>query len=81
MAQLIVGGIISPFILFISKKYEDYSENLDKNGELKDMSLHEFMNIYFSYGAECVFTFGDVKESCNNSLIYLIGYAMSLFTL
>ena len=45
------------------------------------MSLHEFMGIYFRYGTDCLLTFGDEKDSCNYSFIYLIGYAMSLFTL
>ena len=45
------------------------------------MSLREFMTLYFRCGIECLFTFGADKDECNNSFIYLIGYAMSLFTL
>ena len=45
------------------------------------MSLGEFMGEYFSYGLECLVTFGDEKDTCNYSFFYLIGYAMSLFTL
>ena len=45
------------------------------------MSLSEFMSVYFSNGLECLVTFGDDLDTCNYSFFYLIGYAMSLFTL
>ena len=45
------------------------------------MSLKEFMGVYFRYGTECLVTFDNSNDTCNYSFFYLIGYAMSLFTL
>ena len=50
VAQLVVGLIITPFILQISKQYEDYSGSPIEADNPKNMALSDFMAEYFSLG-------------------------------
>ena len=80
MAQLVVGIIITPFILQVSKEYEDYSET-PAIVDPKNMALSDFMGIYFSEGLSCLFEVDSPGEHCNYSFVYLLGYVFSLFVL
>ena len=71
---------MTPFILQISKQYEDYSEN-KAIPDPENMTLSEFMKIYFTEGFKCLVIMGDSEDTCNFVLFYLIGYVSSLFVL
>jgi len=58
MAQLVVGIIITPFILQVSKEYEDYSHN-EHIEDPKNMPLGEFMKDYFREGFNCLLELDD----------------------
>ena len=80
LAQLVVGLIITPFILQISKQYEDYGGS--EIPDAKDMDLSDFMGDYFQEGFQCLFDSADQSDSrCDYSFIYLLGYVVSLFVL
>ena len=80
LAQLVVGVIITPFILQVSKEYEDYSDNPAIN-DPKNMALSTFMATYFREGLTCLFQLNDNHDQCDYSFIYLLGYVFSLFVL
>lgn len=80
IAQLVVGIIITPFVLQVSKQYEDYSHNAAVE-DPKNMPLWEFMGIYFDEGLTCLFQVEDKEDRCNYSFLYLLGYVFSLFVL
>ena len=71
---------MTPIILQISKKYEDYSEN-SAFTDLDNFTFHEFISTYFSEGFECLVIMGDHHDTCNFVLFYLLGYVFSLFVL
>ena len=79
VAQLVVGIIISPFVLQVSKTYEDYGAHIDVDP--KSMSLGEFMGWYFSNGFGCLFEVDDKDPRCDYSAVFLLGYVISLFML
>ena len=75
-----MGLIITPFILQVSKNYEDYdgSDVVDP----KDMDLSDFMGIYFREGFTCLFDTDDANDArCDYSFLFLLGYVVSLFVL
>lgn len=80
VAQLVVGVVITPLILLISKNYEDYDADSAIN-DPKDMPLTEFMSKYLSEGFGCLVMFNDSDDTCNFVFFYLIGYVCSLFGL
>ena len=80
IAQLCVGIVITPFILQISKQYEDYSGNKSME-DPKTMALSDFIGTYFSEGLGCLFMVDNCGNTCNYSFVYLFGYVFSLFTL
>ena len=71
---------MTPFILQVSKQYEDYSEDVDISNP-KDMQLSEFMKVYFSEGLSCLFVVDDPTDTCNYSFLPLLGYVFSLFVI
>ena len=78
IAQLVVGIIMTPFILTVSKQYEDYSSNKQIDSP-KDMPLSEFMKDYFREGFNCLLELNDETAECHWSFVYLLGYVFSLF--
>lgn len=81
LAQLVVGVIITPFVLQVSKEYEDYSANTEITNP-KDIPLFEFMGDYFSEGMTCLFQIEEKStDRCNYSFVYLLGYVFSLFVM
>ena len=83
VAQFVVGIMITPAILSISKEYENY----DGAGfDPKQMHLWEFIGTYFSRGFSCLLETKDVgsgenNEHCKFSFLYLMGYVFALFLL
>ena len=77
LAQLIVGIVISPFVLQVSKSYEDYGAA----DNVTEMSLGTFMKWYFGKGFSCLLELDNDDERCDYSFIYLMGYVISLFLL
>ena len=80
IAQLVVGVVMTPFILQISKQYEDYSKNKQIE-DPKDLPLGEFIRDYFSEGFSCLLELNDETKECHYSFVFLLGYVFSLFVL
>lgn len=81
VSQLIVGLLITPAILAISKEYENY-DNSPLANVAADGSLSAFIGAYFATGFECVFSMSASDSShCEFSLFYLIGYVVSIFVI
>ncbi len=78
ISQLIVGLIITPVILAISKEYENYDGS--PLAVPAEESLGKFFTAYFKTGFECVFSMSASDTShCEFSLFYIIGYVVSIF--
>ena len=75
-----IGLAITPFILQISKEYEDYSGN-KQISDPKSMTLTDFMGAYFSEGFSCLLGTEIEDKHCDYSYIYLLGYVFALFIL
>ena len=80
LAQLGTGIVMTPFVLQVSKEYEDYSGNT-AIADPKNMPLWEFMAAYFSEGLSCLFQVENKLGRCDYSFVYLLGYVFSLFVL
>jgi hypothetical protein len=86
----VVGILISPIILAISKSVEDYGDTpLSKK---LDGSFFDFMLEYFRLGFGCVLNFtsdpnfqdtlnGELVDVCMGTSIFLAFYVISLFLL
>lgn len=81
ISQLIVGIILTPAILKISQTYENYGDS--PLAKYSDGSFGSFAENYFIYGTECIFSFkkNHPNDHCEFSLLYLLGYAISIFVL
>lgn len=81
VAQLVVGIIMTPFILQLSKNYEEYGPESGID-DPQAMGLSQFMGTYFSNGFSCLFGMEDRRfDRCEGSFFYLLGYVFSLFVL
>ena len=74
-----MGFIITPFILSMSKEWEDYSDLPDFDP--KSMHLWQFMTEYFGRGLSCLFEISNNSELCEHSFLFLLGYVFALFIL
>ena len=70
--------MISPFVLKVSKEYEDYGA---LSFDPKEMNIIEFMQWYFGEGLTCLFQLDNENDRCQYSFVFLIGYVVSLFVL
>ena len=73
-----MGLLISPFVLHVSKQYEDYGALAF---DPKELTLVEFIRWYFGEGLGCLFQLDNEDHRCQYSFVYLIGYVVSLFVL
>lgn len=78
VAQLVVGILITPIILAVSKEYVEYDGVIT---DPKNMGLGEFMEIYFRQGFNCLVSVSQKEKDCNYSFVYLISYVFSIFVL
>lgn len=85
VSQFIVGVVIAPFVLMISREYEDYSQTPLSDDQ--NLNTWEFIGRYFAMGFDCVFSGGDNPDNfiqdnhCNWAWIPLLGYVLALFAL
>jgi hypothetical protein len=78
VSQLIVGILILPAILAVSKEYENYGGS--PLADAVDGSFLDFVVAYFTTGFECVFKMSPSDNShCEFSFFYLLGYVLSIF--
>ena len=71
---------MTPFVLQVSKQYEDYSQNKVMS-DPSAMELSEFVKVYFTECLNCLLEVDDAKDTCNFSFVPLLGYVFSLFVL
>jgi hypothetical protein len=78
LSQFLIGLLISPISVSMSKKYIDYSETtLDPD----NVSFGTFMGDYFSYGIVCVFGSTKHDEYCQLSFVFVLGYVLAIVTM
>jgi len=81
---LIIGLLLTPFILYICKS-TDYGKEDDVDNPYvlyKDDDAFVFMGKYFKLSFNCIFSVNNEEHpGCNYSFLYLIGYVTALFVL